>query len=48
MPHWGMALALGTNINDTAPAERIEEAYTHLAEAEQAPRRERQSRWSRR
>lgn len=33
MPHWGMALALGTNINDPAPAERIAKAYTHLAEA---------------
>jgi hypothetical protein len=34
MPHWGMALALGTNINDPAPAERIAKAYTHLAAAE--------------
>ena len=34
MPHWGMSLALGTNINDTAPAERLKQAYTHLAEAE--------------
>jgi hypothetical protein len=33
MPHWGMSLALGTNINDTAPAERLKQAYTHLAEA---------------
>jgi hypothetical protein len=33
MPHWGMALALGTNINDPAPAERIAKAYTHLAAA---------------
>ena len=35
MPHWGMALALGTNINDTAPAERLKQAHTHLAEAQQ-------------
>src|SRR5688572_26648974 len=34
MPHWGMSLALGTNINDIAPAERLQKAYTHLAEAE--------------
>ena len=34
MPHWGMALALGTNINDAAPAERIAKAYTHLAAAQ--------------
>ena len=33
MPHWGMALALGTNINDPAPAERVTKAYGHLAEA---------------
>jgi hypothetical protein len=33
MPHWGMSLALGTNINDVAPAERLQKAYTHLAEA---------------
>jgi hypothetical protein len=34
MPHWGMSLALGTNINDIAPAERLKQAYTHLAQAE--------------
>ena len=33
MPHWGMALALGTNINDPAPADRVVKAYTHLANA---------------
>ena len=33
MPHWGMSLALGTNINDIAPADRLKQAYTHLAEA---------------
>ena len=33
MPHWGMSLALGTNINDIAPADRLQQAYTHLAEA---------------
>lgn len=35
MPHWGMSLALGTNINDVAPADRLKQAYSHLAEAEQ-------------
>lgn len=35
MPHWGMALALGTNINDVAPAERLKQGYAHLAEAQQ-------------
>ena len=34
MPHWGMALALGTNINDPAPADRIQKAAVHLAEAQ--------------
>ena len=34
MPHWGMALALGTNINDPAPADRLARAYTHLAAAQ--------------
>lgn len=34
MPHWGMSLALGTNINDIAPADRLTRAYAHLAEAE--------------
>ena len=33
MPHWGMALALGTNINDPAPADRIAKAAAHLADA---------------
>jgi hypothetical protein len=33
MPHWGMALALGTNINDPAPADRITKAARHLADA---------------
>ena len=33
MPHWGMSLALGTNINDVAPAERLKQGYAHLAEA---------------
>jgi hypothetical protein len=33
MPHWGMALALGTNINDPAPADRLKKAYVHLADA---------------
>ncbi|HYW49175.1 MAG TPA: hypothetical protein VE861_01145 [Gemmatimonadaceae bacterium] len=35
MPHWGMALSLGTNINDPAPAERIVKAARHLADARQ-------------
>ncbi|MEP6783004.1 MAG: hypothetical protein ABI983_04990, partial [Acidobacteriota bacterium] len=34
MPHWGIALALGTNINDVAPAERLKQGYAHLADAE--------------
>lgn len=34
MPHWGMSLALGTNINDVAPADRMQQGYTHLAEAQ--------------
>lgn len=34
MPHWGMALALGTNINDIAPAERLASAHHHLADAQ--------------
>ncbi|MEY4093806.1 MAG: hypothetical protein RLZZ53_1005, partial [Acidobacteriota bacterium] len=34
MPHWGMSLALGTNINDTAPADRLKQGYAHLAEAQ--------------
>jgi hypothetical protein len=34
MPHWGMSLALGTNINDIAPADRLKQAYAHLAEAQ--------------
>ena len=34
MPHWGMSLALGTNINDTATPDRMKVAYSHLAEAQ--------------
>lgn len=34
MPYWGMSLALGTNINDIAPADRLKQAYGQLAEAE--------------
>ena len=34
MPHWGMALSLGTNINDPAPTERLVKAYSHLAVAQ--------------
>jgi hypothetical protein len=34
MPHWGMSLALGTNINDVALPDRLKQGYHHLAEAE--------------
>ena len=34
MPHWGMSLALGTNINDVAPADRLKQGYAHLADAQ--------------
>ena len=34
MPHWGMALSLGTNINDPAPADRLAKAFTHLEVAQ--------------
>ena len=34
MPHWGMSLALGTNINDVALPDRLKQGYEHLAEAE--------------
>ena len=43
MPHWGMSLALGTNINDIAPADRLKQAYTHLAEAEKRKSRRQRS-----
>ncbi|MGH9386998.1 MAG: tetratricopeptide repeat protein [Vicinamibacterales bacterium] len=33
MPHWGMALALGTNINDVALPDRLKQGYQRLAEA---------------
>jgi hypothetical protein len=33
MPHWGMSLALGTNYNDTATPDRLQQAYTHLTHA---------------
>ena len=33
MPHWGMSLALGTNINDAAPIDRLRLAHAHLADA---------------
>ena len=35
MPHWGMSLALGTNYNDTATPDRIQQAYSHLTHAQQ-------------
>lgn len=34
MPHWGMALTLGSNINDPAPADRVAKAHTHVAAAQ--------------
>ena len=34
MPHWGMSLALGTNINDVALPDRLKQAHAHLVEAE--------------
>jgi hypothetical protein len=34
MPHWGMALSLGTNINDPAPADRLAKAFSHLEVAQ--------------
>lgn len=34
MPYWGMALALGTNINDPAPMDRLRKAHQHLALSE--------------
>ena len=33
MPHWGMSLALGTNYNDTATPDRVQQAYTALTHA---------------
>lgn len=33
MPHWGMALALGTNYNDTATPDRLQQAFAHLEAA---------------
>jgi hypothetical protein len=35
MPHWGMSLALGTNYNDTATPDRVQQAYSHLAHAQE-------------
>ena len=35
MPHWGMSLALGTNYNDTATPDRLQQAYSHLAHAQE-------------
>src|SRR5687767_14981820 len=35
MPHWGMSLALGTNYNDTATPDRLQQAYGHLARAQE-------------
>lgn len=34
MPHWGMSIALGTNYNDTATPDRLEQAYSHLTHAQ--------------
>lgn len=38
MPRWGMALALGTNINDPAPAERLTRAHAQLVVAQRLAR----------
>jgi hypothetical protein len=35
MPHWGMSLALGTNYNDTATPDRLQQAYGHLTHAQE-------------
>jgi tetratricopeptide (TPR) repeat protein len=35
MPHWGMSLALGTNYNDTATPDRVQQAHTHLMHAQE-------------
>ena len=35
MPHWGMSLALGTNYNDTATPDRLQQAYAHLTHAQE-------------
>ena len=35
MPHWGMSLALGTNYNDTATPDRLQQAHLHLTHAEE-------------
>jgi tetratricopeptide (TPR) repeat protein len=35
MPHWGMSLALGTNYNDTATPDRVQQAHTHLTHAQE-------------
>ena len=34
MPHWGMSLALGTDYNDTATPDRLQQAYSHLIHAQ--------------
>jgi tetratricopeptide (TPR) repeat protein len=35
MPHWGMSLALGTNYNDTATPDRLQQAHAHLVHAQE-------------
>src|SRR5687767_5815699 len=35
MPHWGMSLALGTNYNDTALPDRLQQAHLHLTHAQE-------------
>jgi tetratricopeptide (TPR) repeat protein len=35
MPHWGMSLALGTNYNDTATPDRLQQAHAHLTHAQE-------------
>jgi tetratricopeptide (TPR) repeat protein len=38
MPHWGMSLALGTNYNDTATPDRVQQAHAHLTHASERAR----------
>ena len=35
MPRWGMSLALGTNYNDTATPDRLQQAHLHLTHAQE-------------
>ena len=46
MPHWGMSLALGTNYNDTATPDRLQQAH-HASDARAGAGRQRQRRRAR-